>query len=398
MKLVVLYLDFLCTNILYTKHTASHYISRNSSQEKTMPFKDLREYIARLEREGEVQRIKNEIQPLFEVGAIVSRTYDLRVAAPFFLDLRGYPGSRIFGAPISLSRRKDSCFARFAASMGMPSQSSALEIVEQYLQRLKKPIKPTLIKDGPCKENIIKGEAVDLQIFPAPVLRPGDAGPCLGTWHATITKNPRTGAPNPEWKLHRLMMRDKSSLRASPHPLTNTGAQNETNYEAQDESTEFAIAIGTEPVTPWVAGTCLPSHVTSPDPDIIGGIRGAPLELVQCETVDLTVPATSEIVIEGFILPTERGDSPIYQVTAITHRTDPILPVSCIGAPADDLAVALSLTTAANLIEEVRSSDLAWESAASPAFPGLDNICPPEVRAKVLRNWHVYGYREEGPG
>ena len=64
-----------------------------------MPFNDLREYIAALEQEGEIQRIEEEVQPVFEVGAIIRRSYDLRAPAPFFLNLRGYPEHRIFGAP-----------------------------------------------------------------------------------------------------------------------------------------------------------------------------------------------------------------------------------------------------------------------------------------------------------
>ena len=363
-----------------------------------MPFNDLREYIACLEKEGEVQRIDNEVHPVFEVGAVICRSYDLRAPAPFFLKLRGYPENRIFGAPISLSRRKDWSFSRFATSMDMPPQSTALEIIEQYLRRLKKPIKPTLIRDGPCKENILKGEAVDLQIFPAPLLCRGDAGPSLGTWHATITKDPETGVSNPNWRLHRLVIRDKTSLRELPHPSKTMRAHNETNDRPQRKSTEFAIAIGTEPVTPWVAATRLPSSVSTPDSDIIGGIRGAPLELVQCETVDLAVPATSEIVLEGLIPPRKRGEEPIYHVTAITYRNNPILPVTYIRTPVDDVAVALSLTEAANLLEEATNTGIPVTLDDSLAHLAVDNFWPQAVRDKILQNWRAYGYREEGPG
>jgi 4-hydroxy-3-polyprenylbenzoate decarboxylase len=141
---------------------------------------------------------------------------------------------------------------------------------------------------------------------------------------------------------------------------------------------EFAVAIGTEPVTPCVAATRLQPNAT--EAEIIGALRGAPLELVKCETVDLEVPATAEIVIEGFIPPYERqkegpfGDDsdltgaraprPVYHVTAITHRDHPILPVAL-----DDVAIALSITRAAEILTETRRQ----------GFPARSPICPPEA-------------------
>lgn len=317
-----------------------------------MPFKDLREYIGRLEQEGEVQRIAVEVQPVYEVGAIILHSYDLRAPAPFFLNLRGYPDQRILGAPIGLSRRKDRRFARFAISMGMPPESTALEIIEEYIQRIKKPIRPVMVGDGPCKENIVLGEAVDLRDFPAPLLQMEDLGPCLGNWHANITQDPHTGVN--EWKLYRLMTHERKTI---------VGTFPSAHTMGGHEPVEFAIAIGTEPVTPWVAGTWSTPNVSKAD--LIGGIRSAPLELVKCETVNLVVPATSEIVIEGFSLPPYS----IYHVTAISYRYHPILPVSFTGMSVDDSSVSFSLTKAANILDAVRGH----------GFPVKAVYCPPEA-------------------
>jgi len=384
-----------------------------------MPFNDLREYICCLEKEGEVQRITQEVQPVFEVGAIIRRSYDLRAPAPFFLNLRGYPENRIFGAPIGLSRRKNRLFARFAISMDMPPQSTALEIIEEYISRSKKPLKPVLVKDGPCKENILKGDAVDLHSFPAPVLHQGDGGPYLGTWHANITKDPDTGVQN--WGLYRLMIHDKKTMGGLFLPAQNIGLHYYTKYEARGKHMEFAIAIGTEPVTPWVAGTRFPPNVS--EADIIGGIRGAPLELVKCETVDLAVPATSEIVIEGFIPPHERREEgpfgeytgfmasdralrPVYHVTAITYRNNPILPVTCMGVPVDvenvpghPLLPFLSPEEKTKHLGAYALFDCTWPREWTqdviPVKASFDNIWPKEVQEKVLRNWRAYGYKED---
>ncbi|MBI2360354.1 MAG: UbiD family decarboxylase [Deltaproteobacteria bacterium] len=362
-----------------------------------MPFNDLREYISALEREGEIQRIEQEVDPDLEVGAIIRRSYDLRAPAPLFLSLKGYPRGRIFGAPIGLSRQQGRPFARFAISMDMPPESTPLEIIEEYIRRIQKPLKPVLVKDGPCKENILKGDDVDLNVFPAPLLHDGDGGRYLGTWHANITRDPDTGVHN--WGLYRLMIHDKKSMGGLFQPIQNIGVQYYTKYEPRGLPMEFAIAMGTEPVTPWIAGTRFPPNVS--EADIIGAIRGAPLELVKCETVDLAVPATSEIVIEGIVPPKERkeegpfgeytgfmaGDRiprPVYHVTAISYRNDPIVPVTCMGVPVDDAAVSLSLTKAANILEETRSR----------GFPVKAVYCPPEA----VSHWTVVSTKVPYPG
>jgi 4-hydroxy-3-polyprenylbenzoate decarboxylase len=163
------------------------------------------------------------------------------------------------------------------------------------------------------------------------------------------------------------MIHDRKTMVGNFLPVRDMGGQRYA-YNQGRGALEFAIALGTEPVTPWVAGTRFSPGVS--EVDIIGGIRQAPLELVKCETVDLLVPATSEIVVEGFILLRSRYTSrPIYHVTAITHRNNPILPVSCMGMSVDDSSVSFSLTKAANILDEVRSRGLPVKAV----------YCPPEA-------------------
>jgi UbiD family decarboxylase len=387
-----------------------------------MPFSDLRDYIARLDYEGELQRIPDEVQPVFEVGAILRRSYDLRAAAPLFMNLRGYPGYRIFGAPIGLSRAQNRPFARFAIAMDLKPAATPAEIIEAYLERSTKPIPPVLVKDGPCKENVVTGSAIDLQAFPAPVIHRQDGGAYIGTWHASIGKDLDSGSPR--WGLDRLMIHSKNTMGGLLSPAQKFAAHYYNQYEPRGRAMEFAIAIGTEPVTPWVAATRLPPNVCAAE--IIGAIRRSPLELVKCETVDLEVPASSEIVIEGFIPPHERQEEgplgaddgftatgralrPIYHVTAITHRDRPILPVAI-----DDLAIALSLTRAAEIVAETRRSGFPARSAFCPPevalshwpgetcireWPKIDSpevLWPAEIE-KIVRDWRVYGYRGESP-
>jgi 4-hydroxy-3-polyprenylbenzoate decarboxylase len=341
-----------------------------------MPFSDLRDYIARLAYEGELQRIDDEVQPVFEIGAVLRRAYELRAPSPFFTNIRGFPEWRIFSAPIGLSRRRNAPFVRFAVAMDMRPDSTAAEIVEEYLRRIAKPIPPVLVKDGPCKENILTGDSIDLQSIPAPVFHRDDGGPYIGTWHANIGKDPDNGERR--WGLDRLMIHGRKMMGGLLLPEQKFAQHYYSKYEPRGRAMEFAVAIGTEPVTPCVAATRLQPNAT--EAEIIGALRGAPLELVKCETVDLEVPATAEIVIEGFIPPYERqkegpfGDDsdltgaraprPVYHVTAITHRDHPILPVAL-----DDVAIALSITRAAEILTETRRQ----------GFPARSPICPPEA-------------------
>jgi len=152
------------------------------------------------------------------------------------------------------------------------------------------------------------------------------------------------------------------------------------SYEPGNKPMEVAIAIGIEPVSAMCAANPLPYGVS--EVDIVGGIRGEPVELIKCETIDLEVPATAEIVIEGEIRPKETMDEgpfgeftgymvsqreprPVISVKAVTHRDNPILTVACPGIPVDDNAI-LSLTKSAEILEALRGQGLPVSSAFVP--------------------------------
>lgn len=332
-----------------------------------MVFRDLREYIERLEKKDEAQRIDTEVDRNLEVGAVIRRSYDLKDPAPFFQKIKGYPnGYRIFGAPVGTSAKPNRYYARLAISLGMEPETRPDMIMEEYNRRAKKLIKPVVVDSGPCKENIHKGNDVDLETFPVPFIHEGDGGPYIGTWHLTATRDPDTGWVN--WGMYRHMLHDKRTMGIL-WASTQHGFSHYRRSEELQKPLEFAVAMGTEPVTPIVCATRVQPGIA--EADVIGGIRGEPLELVPCETVTHLVPATAEIVIEGVINPNERreegpfgeytgyraGDRvlrPVCRVTAITHRNDPILPVTCMGVPVDDWAALRPIHTA-SLLEDLKN-------------------------------------------
>ncbi|MDP2726707.1 MAG: UbiD family decarboxylase, partial [Dehalococcoidia bacterium] len=225
---------------------------------------------------------------------------------------------------------------------------------------------PSLVSTGPCKENVCLGDHVDLQKLPVPFLHTGDGGRYIGTWHIVVTRDPDTDWVN--WGMYRLMLHDKKTMGILLSPTQHIG-YHYAKYEARAQPMEFAVAVGMDPVGPLAAASFYAAGVN--EVDLAGGMRGEPVELVKCETVDLAVPATSEIVIEGEIPPFERREEgpfgeytgymageraprPVCRVKAITHRNDPILPVSCMGVPVDDYA-ALRPLHAAEILDDLRT-------------------------------------------
>lgn len=326
-----------------------------------MAYKDQREFIKALEKIGDAQEIEKEVDWNLEAGAILRRTYELGLPAPFFQNIKGYPkGYRMFGGTLS-------SYARVAMSMGLPPDTSYRDLMETYITRKKKLLKPVLVRDAPCKENIVMGKDVNLFQFPAPMLHEGDGGRYLCTWHTQVTRDPDSGWVN--WGMYRAMIHTKNTLGGLLEPHQHIGYHYFRKFESFDKPMPVAIAIGPEPVSAMMSMTKVPYMEV--ESEIAGALRQAPVEVVKCETVDLEVPATSEIVIEAEIYPRERvfegpfGEftgyrasprdlRPVYRVKAITYRNNPILTVSCMGVPIDDCHAPMGVTMGAELLMELR--------------------------------------------
>lgn len=326
-----------------------------------MAFKDLREYIAKLEKEKEAVRIEEEVDWNLEAGAILRRSCEKGLPAPFFQKIKGYPeGYRLFGNAAAN-------FRRMAIMMELKPDTHPKVLIEEYLRRRSQRIKPVLVKDASCKENIHIGNDVDLLEFPVPMLHEGDGGRYIGTWHVTISKDIEGSWVN--WGMYRHMLQTKNAIGILQASLgKHLWMMYSQGYLPKKKTMEVAVAIGVEPISTMCAASPMPPDVS--EVEIVGGIRGEPVELVKCETIDLEVPATAEIVIEGEIRPDDlmdegpfgeftgymggkRGPRPVIRVKAVTHRNDPILTSCCPGIPVDDDAV-FSLTKAAEILDSLR--------------------------------------------
>src|SRR3990172_4481773 len=126
-----------------------------------MPFDDLRAYLKRLEEEGELVQVTQEVDWNEEMGAIGRRINELSLPAVMFHRVKDYPNWRVAGGLMSAIRR-------VAIGMDLPSHSTVQTLKAEFIKRVRAPIKPVLVRTGPCKENILLGDKVDLFALPAP--------------------------------------------------------------------------------------------------------------------------------------------------------------------------------------------------------------------------------------
>ena len=360
-----------------------------------MPYADLREYVHRLEEKGELKRIKAEVDWNLELGGIMRKANDLKQPALLFENIKGYSLDYTILANM-IGAAKPHVFGRVCLALELPVDTPPLEIIAELEKRFTNPIKPVLVDTGPCKENIIKGEAVDVLKFPAPFFRELDGGRFIGTWHTDITRDPDSGWIN--WGMYRHMVHDGQSIAWLANPGQHGPGIYYRKHEPRGEAMPMAIAIGTDPTISLASMSLVGSYVN--EADIAGGIRGKPVELVRCETIDLEVPATAEIVLEGEVLPQERrpegpfgeytgyfasekAPRPVFRVKCITHRNKPILTVSAPGKPFDDTTFVYSLCASAALSLDLRQRGFPFKSlyltpsmmaviiSASETYPGF---------------------------
>ena len=310
-----------------------------------MAFNDFREFIDKLDKEGQLVRIKQEVDWNLEAGAIIRKCEETPDGpSPLFENIKGYPkGFRLMGDPFSSGIKKAAIAAGIPTNMPYVETHKAL--MDLWDEGLANPIKPKIVKTGPCKENIMKGDEVNVYKFPALMLHEGDGGRYIGALHTTVTKDLDSDWVN--WGCYRIMIHNKNTLGGFVGPQQHM-AEMFRKYEAKNMPMPFAAVIGTDPIVQALSFSSLPYGAD--EADMAGGIRKQAVELVKCETNDLYVPATAEVVIEGHVLPHVRADegpfgeysgyraSPraariVYKIDCITYRNDPILAAVCEGIP-----------------------------------------------------------------
>ncbi|QDP97181.1 UbiD family decarboxylase [Microlunatus elymi] len=336
-------------------------------------IRDLREFVAELDKIGEIQHIEREVDWNLELGAVARRSYELRAPAPLFENISGIgDGFRVLAAPGGLSSQAGLAYARIAIALGLPPDASGADIVTALADaRRRDPIPPRLLDTGPCKQNVMRGDDIDLLRFPTPLIHDGDGGRYLQTYGLNIAKTPDGSWTN--WSINRMMLLDRNRLACLIPPPQHLGII-KAQWEKRGEPMPIAVALGVEPGLPYVGGMPLPEGAD--ESHYLGAYFGEPLDVVAAETVDLLVPATAEIVIEGYVSHTDVADEgpmgeypgyldrsaalprPVLQVTAVTYRDQAILPVAVAGAPVEEDHTGWGMPHAAEMVHILRRAEL----------------------------------------
>ncbi|MEJ2566565.1 MAG: UbiD family decarboxylase, partial [Gammaproteobacteria bacterium] len=328
-----------------------------------MIYTDLRDFLAKLERENELKRIQLEVDPRLEMTEICDRTLQAGGPALLFERPTGHTIpvlGNLFGTP-----------RRVALGMGQESVA-ALREVGELLAYLKEPEPPKGFKDAwekfpvlkqvlnmapkivaraACQEHVLTGDDIDLGRWPIQTCWPGDAGPLI-TWALVVTKGPHKDRQNMGIYRQQVIGRNKVIMRWLAH---RGGALDYRDWcEAYPERPfPVAVALGADPATILAAVTPVPDTLS--EYGFAGLLRGSKTELAKCRSHDLQVPAAAEIVLEGFIHPGEVapegpfGDHtgyynevetfPVFTIERITHRDEPIYHSTYTGRPPDEPAV-----------------------------------------------------------
>ena len=320
-----------------------------------MKYKDLREFISFLESKGELRRIKTPVSCELEISEICDRVVKSGGPALLFENVEGYDIPvliNMYGTEQRMAwalgvERIDDLVDRILQLMGMmkgPPEGITEKLKALWQLKQMASYKHKIVSNAPCQEVVLTGEEADLNKLPILKCWPLDAGRYI-TLPLVVTKDPDTGTHN--LGMYRIQVFDART--AAMHWQTHkVGTQHyRVSGEQGRERLDVAVAIGGDPTTIWTGSAPLP-------PDMgelmaAGFIREEGVELVKCKTVDVEVPANAEIVIEGYVVPGEEaiegpfGDHtgyysmadtyPIFHVTCITHRKDPIYPTIIVGRP-----------------------------------------------------------------
>ena len=329
----------------------------------TMKYNDLRDFIDQLEKMGELKRITTEIDPNLEMTEICDRTLKAGGPALLFENPKGYD-IPVLGNLFGTAKR-------VALGMGR-TDVTALREIGELLAFLKEPEPPKGIKDAwqklpifkqvmnmapkevrsaPCQKVVIGKEEVDLYKLPIQTCWPEDAGPLI-TWPLVITQGPEKSRQNLGIYRQQLIGKNKLIMRWLSH---RGGALDFRDWQIKHPGEPFpvVVALGADPATILGAVTPVPDSLS--EYAFAGLLRGCKTEVTSAKLSPLSVPASAEIVLEGFIYPDDMapegpfGDHtgyynevdsfPVFTVECITHRKNPIYHSTYTGRPPDEPAI-----------------------------------------------------------
>ena len=334
-----------------------------------LQYKDLRDWLEKVEEMGELKTVKGADWNL-ELGAIA----DLVAKNPrnawavLFDEIKDYPaGYRLLTGILSSPRR-------LSLTLGLDPKSGDRDFVIAWRQRMNtfKPIKPVEVKTGPVMENVYTGKDVNLWKFPSPKWHDLDGGRYIGTGSATITRDPDHGWVN--FGTYRVMVHDEKSMAFFVSPGKD-GRIHRDKYFARGEACPVALVVGEDPLM-FLASIMPLTHSEDgfrDEYEWMGGVMGEPYKVIKGKVTGLPFPAQAEIVLEGFTRPGDektegpfgewtgyyasaQRPEPVIRVEAMYHRNNPIICGAVTTRMPCDFTHAYELIRSAQLWNELEAA------------------------------------------
>jgi 4-hydroxy-3-polyprenylbenzoate decarboxylase len=329
-----------------------------------VPFASLRDFVAHLESRGRLVRVRTPVSPVLEMTEIQTRLLAERGPAVLFENVEGFAMPvlvNLFGTVERVAwgmgrephqlRELGETLAFFRQPQPPESLGQAMEMLPLVKAALA--MKPRTVGRGACQEVVLRGDEIDLCRLPVQTCWPGEPAPLI-TWPLVVTKGPSDAREDSfNLGIYRMQVlgRDRTLMRWLRH---RGGAQHWRRWkEKRTEPLPAAAVIGADPGVTLAAVTPVPD--TMSEYQFAGLLRGRRVELVDCASVPLKVPATAEIVLEGHVMLDEYGDEgpygdhtgyynsvepfPVFRLSAITMRREPIYLSTFTGRPPDEPSV-----------------------------------------------------------
>ena len=346
--------------------------SARSNVAPRLVYDDLRQWLEEARRLGEVKDVSG-LDWQSDIGAVTEMAAHDEGAPCFVFDQ--VPGT------LSGSRVLVNFFGgrRQSMTLGFPSGLDKLALSEGFRQQFMVPmtrIPPRYVDDGPVFENTMKGDEVDLTVFPTPKWHQPDGGRYIGTGSFNVTRDPDEGWVN--CGTYRVMIHDAKTAGFYISPGKH-GRQMRDKYRARGERMPVAVVCGGDPLTFLMSCSEVPYGVS--EYEIVGGMRGNPVDVIEGPVTGLPIPANAEIVLEGFVDPdndrvegpfgewtgyyaSDLRPEPVLDVGAIYYRNDPIL-LGCVPQrPPDEICRFRAVVRSALLRENIQKAGVPAVTAA----------------------------------
>ena len=361
--------------------------------------KSYRDYLDILKGMGELIEIDDEVDWYLELGAIFRHSAETLAPGAIFNNVKGCPpGFRAADFGMGKSGTPGQPWGRLAIMLGLPPETDLMSIQHAYLDAMdtgtRQPPRMVDAASAPCKQNKWFGDDIDITKFPAVVGHDGDGGRYINMGGINIVRTPDGKWTN--WSTNRGEIVDRNHMTG----LWMKGQHNGMiwrMWQAEGKDMPWAVAMGVSPVVATQSGSRCPDWVD--EYDRASALLNDAIEMVQCETNDLLVPADCEIVIEGLVSHNEvehegpfgeycgymgddrMGPQPRQTITAVTFRNDPILPISLPGTPTDNCHVSQGFFQAADTTVALKAAGL----------PVIDS----NLLFESALNWLVIRVRED---